>query len=242
MNKECIYINGNVLVEDENRKKKEVQYQDNIEEILYEENVIESIGNKRNELIHKKARINLKLKKKTNKVFRIILILSSIISAVIIPQTMLNTAALIGAFQAKDVVTIALLIAAITFNVCDIASEKKEKENLKNETSAITCELEFLYKQLVKEKEKLEELNNNKTKENMPEGLKISEINDRNLLESIKHNLELHYNLGYNLEKYYEYLEDGILEEKINEEYSQSDVEDAIEFLEEKGFMLTRRK
>ena len=242
MNKECIYINGNVLVEDENRKKKEVQYQDNIEEVLYQENVIESIKNKRKELIYKKAEINLKLKKKSNNFFRTILISSSIISAVIIPQTMLNTAALIGAFQAKDVVTIALLIAAITFNVCDIASEKKEKENLKNETSAITCELEFLYKQLVKEKEKLEELNNNKTKENMPEGLKISEINDRNLLESIKHNLELHYNLGYNLEKYYEYLEDGILEEKINEEYSQSDVEDAIEFLEEKGFMLTRRK
>ena len=242
MNKECIYINGNVLVEDENRKKKEVQYQDNIEEILYEENVIESIGNKRNELIYKKARINLKLKKKTNKVFRIILILSSIISAVIIPQTMISTTALLGVFHVKDVVTIALLIASIAFNVFDVVSEKKEKENLRKETSAITCELEFLYKQLDKEKEKLEELNNNKTKENIPEGLKISKINDRDLLENIKHNLELHYNLGYNLEKYYKYLEDGILEEKINEEYSQSDVDNAIEFLEEKGLMLSRRK
>ena len=242
MNKECIYINGNVLVEDENRKKKEVQYQDNIEEILYEENVIESIGNKRNELIYKKARINLKLKKKTNKVFRIILILSSIISAVIIPQTMISTTALLGVFHVKDVVTIALLIASIAFNVFDVVSEKKEKENLRKETSAITCELEFLYKQLDKEKEKLEELNNNKTKENIPEGLKISKINDRDLLENIKHNLELHYNLGYNLEQYYKYLEDGILEEKINEEYSQSDVDNAIEFLEEKGLMLSRRK
>jgi len=242
MNKECIYINGNVLVEDENRKKKEVQYQDNIEEILYEENVIESIENKRNELIYKKARINLKLKKKTNKVFRIILILSSIISAVIIPQTMLNITALIGVFHVKDVITIALLIASVAFNVFDVVSEKTEKENLKNETSAISCELDFLYKQLIKEKEKLEELNNDKTKEKMPEGLKISEINDRDLLEKIKHNLELHYNLGYNLEKYYKYLEDGILEEKINEEYNQSDVDDVMEFLEEKGLMLSRSK
>ena len=208
MNKECIYINGNVLVEDEHGKKKEVQYQDNIEEILYEENVIEIIENKRSELIDKKARMNLKLKKKTNNFFRTILILSSIISAVIIPQTMISTTALLGAFHVKDVMTIALLIASVTFNVFDVASERKEKENLRKETSAITCELEFLYKQLVKE------LNNDKRKENIPEGLKISEITDRNLLENIKHNLE----------QYYKYLENGILEEKlIDENYTEEE-------------------
>lgn len=215
MNKECIYINGNVLVEDEHGKKKEVQYQDNIEEILYEENVIEIIENKRSELIDKKARMNLKLKKKTNNFFRTILILSSIISAVIIPQTMISTTALLGAFHVKDVMTIALLIASVTFNVFDVASERKEKENLRKETSAITCELEFLYKQLVKEKEKLEELNNDKRKENIPEGLKISEITDRDLLENIKHNLE----------QYYKYLENGILEEKlIDENYTEEEI------------------
>ena len=45
MNKEYIYINGKVIIEDEKGQKKEVDYYDNIEEILIQENVIEQIEN-----------------------------------------------------------------------------------------------------------------------------------------------------------------------------------------------------
>ena len=71
MNKECIYINGNVLVEDENGRKKEMEYSDNIEEVLLQENLIEAMENESKKLTEEKEKLGLKINTKTNYFFRI---------------------------------------------------------------------------------------------------------------------------------------------------------------------------
>lgn len=43
MNKEYIYIDGKVIVEDENGNKNVMQYNDKIEEILIQENLMETM-------------------------------------------------------------------------------------------------------------------------------------------------------------------------------------------------------
>ena len=50
MNKECVYVDGKVIVEDENGNKRITEYSDNLEEILAQENLIETMENKIQEL------------------------------------------------------------------------------------------------------------------------------------------------------------------------------------------------
>lgn len=191
MNKECIYINGNVLVENEVHEKRIVDYQDNIEDVLLQENIIETIENKKNELISKKNKIDLKLKSKKSKVnyfYRAIFILCSLISVIMIPQMMfkpdlVNT--IFGVFKLKDIATIFLSIIALVFNVGDIIAEETGEKNLKKECDHIENDLAFLNIQLGNEREKLEELKSEKTKENIPEGLKVSKIEDEHLLDEM---------------------------------------------------------
>ena len=50
MNKEYLDINGNIVVEDENGVKKPVEYRDNLDEVLIQENIIELMKLKKREL------------------------------------------------------------------------------------------------------------------------------------------------------------------------------------------------
>lgn len=244
MNKECIYINGNVLVEDENGRKKEMEYSDNIEEVLLQENLIEAMENESKKITEEKEKLGLKINTKTNYFFRITFILFSIISAIAVPQMffkadLVNT--IFGIFQLKDIATIFLVVIATIFNIGDIISEKIAKELIKKEYNAVLCELKYVNNQLLKEKEKLEKLNFVKEKNNIPEGFKISKITDKNLLEQIKKYLRIYYSIGYNSEKYKNYLEDGILAEKIKEEYREIETEEVLDYLQE-GALLTRKR
>ena len=50
MNKEYTYINGKVIISDENGNKTQSEYYDNLDEVLVKENIIETMEDKIEEL------------------------------------------------------------------------------------------------------------------------------------------------------------------------------------------------
>ena len=66
MNKEYTYLDGKVIVEDENGKKRVTEYSDKLDEILVQENLIEVMENKLSEVDKKIQNNDERLKRKKN--------------------------------------------------------------------------------------------------------------------------------------------------------------------------------
>lgn len=69
MNKEYIYIDGNIILEDEKGNRNPIEYRDNIDEILIQENIIETMENEKQELERKSIRFNKNIKFKKRDIF-----------------------------------------------------------------------------------------------------------------------------------------------------------------------------
>lgn len=250
MNKGYIYVDGTLIIEDENFKKTIIDYTDNFEEVLKQENLVETMENKKIDL---KEKLNNCLEKKKNYKLDI---KASFISYILMnlfiyfvyfmmygSNPILIDTPRFGVIDYK--IFHNLFLTSMVTLICGYTSIKgclKYKKAIKNE-SAIDSELEFLEYQLEKEKEKLEELNDKKNVVWPTMGIKISKIDDKKLLENLKKQLEFHYNLGYNSQKYYKYLENGILEEKLKDKnYTEEEIKCVSEYLKEKGPILSRRK
>jgi hypothetical protein len=113
-------------------------------------------------------------------------------------------------------------------------SVKKEK--------GVNSELEFLQKQIVEEKQKLEDLKKEKKRDEEVKEFRVVEVDDKQQLNALKSYLSLYFDLGYNGEKYFRYLQQGRLDEKLRKYYTDTDIEVAKEYLEEKGPTLVKRK
>jgi len=250
MNKDYIYIDGILIVEDENFKKRIVDYTDNFEEVLKQENLIETMKSEKVDL-KKKLDKCLEKKKDCKTDIKFSFILYVLFNAMIyfIYIKMFGTNPILidtprfGIIDYKILHNVFLTsIATLIFGCTSIKEYLKYKKTIKKE-NAINSELEFLEKELEIEKEKLEELNDKKNVVWPTTGIKISEVNDKELLENLKKQLEFHYNIGYNSQKYYKYLENGILEEKLRDKnHTEEEIQSVIEYLEEKGPELKLKK
>lgn len=124
--------------------------------------------------------------------------------------------------------------------ICDIANHQIYNDFVKHNTAKF-CELEFLTKQLVEEKQKLENFKKEKPKEKEDPTFRVVKVNDIEHLKQLKHYIELYYSLGYDLEKIYKHFKNGTLEEFLNNSYNTDDVQLAKDFLEENGPKLIKR-
>ena len=250
MNKDYIYIDGTLIVEDEKFKKRIIDYTDNFEEILKQENLVETMKNKKlwlneklNECLEQKKEFKMDIKASF-----VLYILMNMIPYVILPKIFGSNPVLVdtpnfGVINYTFFLNCFLSgIATITCGCIAIKGYLKYKKSIKIE-HAINSEIEFLEKELEIENEKLEELNDKKNVVWPTTGIKIAEVNDKELLENLKKQLELHYNIGYNSQKYFKYLENGILEEKLRDKkYTEEEIECISKYLEEKGPILSRKK
>ena len=69
MNKEYVDINGNIVVEDEKGNKSPIEYRDNLDEVLVQENIIETMQMEKQELEQKRA--NFHKNEKSNKQYNL---------------------------------------------------------------------------------------------------------------------------------------------------------------------------
>ena len=243
MNVSYTYIDGKAIIFDENGNQVPVEYYDNLEDILVQENVVETIENRINEL----SNIKILPKKRFIPLITIGVAIAILIAPLILSlisgsnlyTTYVDT--ILGKISFfKMIVIICGVTAGPLALICDIANHQIYNDFIKHNTARF-CELEFLKKQLVEEKQKLENFKKEKPKEKEDPTFRVVKVNDIEHLKQLKHYIELYYSLGYDLEKIYKHLKNGTLEEFFNNSYNTDDIQLAKDFLEENGPKLIKR-
>lgn len=230
MNKNYVLIDDKVIVLDEYGENKVEEYTDNFEEILMQENVIEYIQ-KRIKYIDEIRDKQIKYKKFVPKLTLITLLIVTIISVMGITS---NTIPIIGC----------LCIYAVVF----LSAGSRDLNTYRNYKSEmitdelVNIEYEELNKDLVKEKEKLEELKSDKSKDKEVNTLIIGKVNNIEVLKDIRNKLELYNIIGNNIDKYYKlYQVDKLIDNLNKKGYSSEECKVALKFVKENGPRLIKK-
>jgi len=225
MNKEYIYINGKVIVEDEKGQKEKTEYYDNIEEVLIQENVIEQIENEIQKINEEMRYSNI------NKKFDKILIISSLIITILftLGLSLSNTITTsINFIESLASCFMAPILGGIITTY--IYAIRKNDQKINN---AQKIQIELLEKRLEEEKNKLnliKKINNKEIKEEFY----VEKIYDKKVLEQLKKEIQLYYTCAYNENKFNKYYQNNQLQEKLENKYSDDEIELIKDYLKEK--------
>lgn len=247
MNKSYIYIDGKVIVTDDNGVKEPVEYYDNIDEVLVQENLVETMEERIQELEELSEKY-----KKINKghYFPVTLPIAALM-AIIAPllvnflsdgtafTTPVNTA--FGSINALIFYSICALPGLLIFSWALESMFYLEYKGEIKEEKGINSELEFLKKQIELEREHLETLKQEKTRANESTEFREVEVNDVQQIGDLKGISNLYFNLGYDDKKLYRLYRKGQLDKKLAKDYNEDEIELAKEYLEEKGPILEKK-
>lgn len=247
MNKEYIYNGGNVTVIDENGIARPIEYCDNLAKILIQENLIEDIENRISKL-----ELNLKNNKENDRPYIPYIVPSAILGLIVTKilanplleiDTTLMVDTIFGTMNNGSLIIgiLGALILPPTI-IMEILSYKQDKHWKKSRRSDV-AEYEYLKKEVVIQKAKLEELKQDKTKTTEISGFKVEKVNDLETLNALKSWITLYSNLGYSIEEYYKLYGKGKLEEQLTSMgYTELACERAKEYIEEKGPTLVKKR
>lgn len=243
MNKAYNFINDKAIVIDENGNCTQTEYYDNLHNVLVEENLIETIEKEIENLKDQKTNINSsKSIKKYIPLASILVFLTILILPMFIGGNSIFINSIFGKVNLLSFTKIFLgtffIPIALTY---DYMIYSAINQKIKTSTS-IDYKIDYLNKKLVEERQKLDELKNNKINTEKDSTLKFAKVNDVEKLKQLKHYLELYGYLGYDTKKLYKYLEKGNLEKKLSKYCDNEDIELAKIFLEEKGPKLVKKK
>ena len=216
MNIRYIYDNGNIKVYDENGYIRELDYCDNIDEILIKENIIEQMEleyQKLNENLSE-YRGNISFKRLSKSIFVLSLIP---IMLIVLPFTFgilnISKVPLLGYIGAIGIPSVLSLFLTYQYN---------KNKNTKN---AIEAQINFLKQNLSTEKQKLNKLQKSKTKENEVIQVSVSKrVDDIGELRRLRNLLFLFYNYGYYCRKYQKHMENETFFTKLNNQYSEEEI------------------
>ena len=237
MNKEYIYDNGRVTIIDDKGKKRDDEYYDNLDEVLIKENVIERMEKQIDELKIKKQQYE---KGKTNKLFCLLPLLGGIVLSLIGP--LLSVAMLSGQSVislASDAVYIDFILSitgvVLPFGlflgaVISTLEYLQYRQGMKK-VKGIDSQIDYLQEQSKNEREQLNLLQDNKSKEKDDAKTGIVKVIDFEELRQLKRMLEQYYELGYNMNKYARYYMHGELENKLP---SNIDTDLALDYIKRK--------
>lgn len=248
MNKSYIYLDGKVVIEDENNNKTLTEYYDNLDEVLIQENLIETMEKRIKEL---EQELGLYKDCSGKRYIPFILPFTILLSTIGTPIVLkLLTGVnpfdiqVNNAWGTMSQAMAMILVASITTipfaTLAEICRHSTYKDSIKKE-KAIISEMDFLNKEIEKGKEHLEKLKQEKSRNNENTEFRIVEVNDLQYLKALKSYLELYSDLGYNYEKYYQFYEKQQLDKKLEKRYSSKAIKLAKEYFEEKGPTLIKK-
>lgn len=245
MNKEYTYIDGKMIIADENGEKSQRDYYDNLEKVLVQENVIETMEKKLQELEKENGVSRERLFVPTFFPLYAFLIFGAphIINnftAFNIFESMKNTN-----FGQINLAMMASILSSIVFlptgAFIDSYFYRSFKDSI-NRRNGTNNEIDFLRKHLEEQREILENLQQEKSRDNENTEFRTVKIDDSQQLKELKRWLNVYFDLGYNGKKYYRYYNKGILERKLNKIYSNDEINKAKEYLEKNKNLLTFKK
>ena len=236
MNKTIINENKICIVEDENGNKKEVEYSDNLENILIQENVIESLNNKKEILqknIDKNTVLKNQKKKYHNKLKKVLvgLNLFTPISIYLICNNIGCSEIILKNFNGLSLTS---LITAFSFSSTLLLSnvinqfDRLHIKAIENKLHGGIASLEYVNKDLEKQKENLSKLNNEKTYNNKNINERVLTVDSSEKLEVQRQYLELYYFCGFYYNNLLKKYRKGNLRKKMADPYNEEGL-DAIE-------------
>lgn len=249
MNKEYIYKDGKALVIDDNNNQKTVDYYDNLDEVLVQEDLIEAMEEEIKKLEKETSQY-----KKDSKLSRFLWVWNPFLIFTFGPLIMFPL--LSNFFGINDLVNTSLfgtinsgtylgLISAPLFaipgSLMTMAIHFKEK-GLEQKQKGKETQLEYLKRNLVEQKENLEELKSDKTNSKEVEGFYVSKVDNIEALKKLRNFLSFYYDLGYNEEKYFRYYQKGKLDNYLGKFVNDVGIQFANQHFEEKGPTLVKRK
>ncbi len=245
MNIEYTYMDGKVIIRDENGKNTQREYYDNLDKVLAQENLIETMEKRIQELERKSASYRKYNEKLHIPIFPIFPI-SVMVSIPFVSKWFTDDIffaqsidTVLGPMSKAMVASISIslftipLYAGVTFITCS--------ESIKNE-QGINSELSFLSTQVEKEREVLETLQLDKSRDNESTEFRTVKVNDLEQLKRLKEYLNFYFDLGYNVKKYYKYYQQGRLDRNLPKNYGDTELQVAKQYMEEKGPSLTFKK
>lgn len=219
MNKEYIYLDGRVVIIDESQNKKQIEYKENLDELLVQENLVETIENKINEL-----KIKIKNKKsdiKINKYFKHIcmLIASGALTCLAFTLVGLN---LIGLILG--------LITIFTYGIIYYPFAISVEKNTLRKYQSYTAQLEKLIDMYDIEKVKLENMKSiDQEAKPIEQGFKTVKVDDKKVLQDLKETLILYYTIGNYEKRLSKFYQKGILRDKLEKKSYWSDKIEIVE-------------
>lgn len=245
MNKSYTYLDGKVIVIDDNNHQVLKEYQDNIDEILKEENIVERMKNEIKFLNNKYDNLKNIKNKKFFPYFTPFMIgtvyLFSFIFFNLMGHSDKIVESIFGEMQMDTLMTnfivCYMLIPTIGIDLLGFKNFKDKKK----EFCATESKLEFLNKQIKEEEKKLSILKENKSREKENKEFRNVAISDKEKLQTLKYYLLMYEDLGKNFDKYSKYYEKGILEDKLKSKFYSDDISYAKDYIEEKQKVMVKK-
>lgn len=247
MNKEVIYKDGVVTVKDAYGNEREVNNLDNLDEILIQENVIETILNTMESLEFSSETFS------KNKFRDLLFMPTPIIGTVTVPTLMTYITSILDKTHIEGIINtrfgpmktekfLSLFIAV--FLPFGYRMSKKWYNEYKEESkreNGRQLALEHLRTNLIVQRAKLMRLDGKGILTEVSED-KSYFIDDDEILETLHDHICLYYDLGYNSKEYYEYYKaHGELPEELKQEYNEAGRQMIETLLQERGPNLVKR-
>lgn len=239
MNKEYTYLNGECIIEDENGHKRLEEYTDKIDEILVEENIIETLESDLFKVRNKyRKEKNREKSIKSSKWFNLAMLITPIVAFQLTFRLLLGPGAAETMMEMHPLLTpfvkgIAVFFS-ITFGGAGFLTSFIDGINNQEKIRGLESEEKALERTLEEEKEKLKKLNEEKQKQISSEKFFEKEVDDLEILRDMRDYIGLYYDCGVNRKRYEKYYQEGTLEKKLSKHYTKEGIELIKEWLEEK--------
>ena len=245
MNMEYYHNYKIVKVIDENGNEREIDYTDNIKDILTCENAIEQVNKEISELrewIDNNKPTNKKMIYKLMPLYAPLLgaTFSCYLSPIIIPEI---TNDITGKFIPLAIEgAIVGLIFSLVYSGADILSSKAIKKEYNGKLAELYA-MEEIVKDMNYSLEKLNDTKNiSKNDEFEINNIERVVLDPENTLKTLKFYRDLFNSIGYNERKYIKYYNKGILDSKLSKKYDKDDAEVAKKYIEDRAKVLRKEK
>ena len=235
MFKEYIYVDGKAVLIDEKNNRTLTHYHDRLDDFLVEENLVETIEKRIKKLDKKKYDLIVFNKKRY---FPYCIPLTLAISSFFVWS--IGYIGFPTDFQ--SILTLLLYSFGIVAGIAMEFDSFKCRKMKQKEEVGVSSELEFLKGQLLLKREKLHQLEIEKSLEHDNKEFRTVKVNDKIALQELNRQESVYYDLGYHWKLYYAYYQMGKLHQRLRKYYSDEEVQLVQQYLEENKSSLTRKK
>ena len=237
MKNEYTFKDGKIIVLDDKLGEVKYEYHDEIDKELLTENVIEQIKTSLESAQYALGcQETLKTKKYSKKKRYLRYVLN-----VLIPTIITGTFAVLY----FGTITLAIFLSIIGFEMGTILNidANKEYKKLQNRINALLVRISELNDRYIIENKKLNQIRVDKkiSTEDQIDNKEFKKVNEENL-QKLSNLENLWYQVGYNINNYYNYDQKGILRDTLHDEYTHNGELDEVERITKKhGPVLTKK-